>query len=82
MNTTTAAASVAVPKSRTHVIRTTFVALAIVVLFAASFLIGRATASSAQHVPPATSVPATSVPVTAPRTSAPSGSVSCHVGPC
>ena len=87
MNTTTAAAPVAARKSRTHVIRTTSVALAIVVLFAASFLIGRATASSAQHVPaatsvPATSVPATSVPVTAPRTSAPSGTESCHVGPC
>ena len=82
MNTTTVSAPVAARKSRTHVIRVTFVALATVVLFAASFLIGRATASSAQHVPPATSVPATTVAVTAPSTNAPSGTTSCHVGPC
>jgi hypothetical protein len=68
MNTTTAATPVTAGNSWTRALRVALIPLAIVVLFVASFVLGRTTASTAQHVPAPTTV------ATHP--------VSCRFGPC
>jgi hypothetical protein len=86
MNTTTAATSVTAGNSWTRALRVALIPLAIVVLFVAAFVLGRSTASTAQH-PPATTIPATTVATTV-ATSAPATTVAtdrafCRVGrPC
>jgi hypothetical protein len=51
MNTSAISVPVSAGQSLTHAARVAFVALAIVALLAVSFLLGRTTVSSAQHLP-------------------------------
>ena len=68
MNTTTAATPATDGNSWARALRVALIPLAIVALFVASFVLGRTTASTAQHVPVSTTVATHPAP--------------CRIGPC
>ena len=81
MSTTTLAAPATAGTSWTHAARVGLIALAIVVLLAVSFVLGRATVSSTQSVPAI--APAASVPAIAPAAGGHTSTPPCYAGqPC